>query len=77
VFKYTTNSSTSVQTMVSAVFTTNNGGTWNLSGDVLEENSRSVTAPYTVNGSFHRWMWASYKYVETQICTRFGCTETW
>lgn len=77
VLAYTTDSSTSRQTQVTFAF--NDGGAgWSLGGDVLEENSRHVVAPYTLSGTNHYWMWASYRFVETRVgCGHPTCVYQW
>jgi hypothetical protein len=66
VLKYTTSSSVQKQTQVdSALLSTSaGGGGWQVGQMQLEEKDRTVAAPYKVHGTFHRWLWARYAYVE-------------
>jgi hypothetical protein len=63
VLNYTINSSIQKETKVDIAVSNNQGG-WESGGYLLEEQDRDSTSPYAVNGSFHDWMWASYKFVE-------------
>ncbi len=71
---YTWTSSTAKQTDIGTALSVN-GGSFSANGQVLEETNREVDAPLTESGSYHRYVWANYKFYEYQwyVCNHYYC----
>lgn len=66
VLHYTFNSSVAKQTQVNSAImaTAVGGGGWQASSLQLEEKDRTVHGNWTQDNSYHRWVWARYKWLE-------------
>ena len=62
-FRYTPSSSVTKQTRTETAFKFEGETIFSAGGKILEQQARSATSPWIQSGSYHRYVWANYRWV--------------